>query len=463
MNITGQLSLLTSSQIELLRKRSTDNFRLGQYHSLDEILANLKVDVIIEPGIPVRQIPQSLKDAEKYWSNEVERLGKLSHDENCEEDYMKAIHNRNSIKEEISAWSLMCLRGLYDPANNVIKLFPEEMHQEYNNTCMDELLVSTLAHETMHAYFNRPRHDKFPYVITVEEPLAEFGMLLYLHDTRSSYYQWAYEDVSSKRTCYKFGARLMDQYLVEKKPSLTRKYLTSYKVKLDWYAMPTITKNGGIIMPQKGGNSTPVMIDGDLINPIWTDCFDYPPRFFFDSATGTLGLDGRWENYSLEGFLYERFGSPYNTNFQNVYIGAHFYERHCYFFYNFFNGVPIYFSPYHKTYKSINGIPFKKNENTPALEKLGDDLYLLWRNRKCGIIDAKLNQIIPFKYDWISERDRNGLFMVGLDKKYGVINIQDQVQVPIIYEHIGGKSDGSYQVRENGHEILVDKSGHPID
>ena len=94
---------------------------------------------------------------------------------------------------------------------------------------MGELLVSTLAHEAMHAYFNRPGHETFPYIYYVEEPLAEFGMLLYLHETKSKFYKWAYDDVKSKTTCYKYGANLMDQCLYEGTPSLTRDYLEAYR------------------------------------------------------------------------------------------------------------------------------------------------------------------------------------------------------------------------------------------
>ena len=66
------------------------------------------------------------------------------------------------------------------------------MKDEYGGQTMKELLASTLAHEAMHAYFDRQGHDRFPYVIRVEEPLAEFGMLLYLHETKQRhYFHWA--------------------------------------------------------------------------------------------------------------------------------------------------------------------------------------------------------------------------------------------------------------------------------
>ena len=103
----------------------------------------------------------------------------------------------------------MRLLGLYDSQQNIIKLFPEAM-ADADASKMDEYLLSTLAHEVMHAYFNRPGHEKYPYAMFVEEPLAEFGMLLYLWRTHSPYYDWAHENVRSKKCCYRFGAAIME-------------------------------------------------------------------------------------------------------------------------------------------------------------------------------------------------------------------------------------------------------------
>ena len=90
-----------------------------------------------------------------------------------------------------------------------------------------EYLVTTFVHEAMHAYFDRHPRELFPYVATVEEPLAEFGMLLFLKETNNNYYKRAYDNVVSKETCYRYGAALMDRY--EKGDSQIRQDLESYK------------------------------------------------------------------------------------------------------------------------------------------------------------------------------------------------------------------------------------------
>ena len=93
-------------------------------------------------------------------------------------------------------------------------------------------LVTTFVHEAMHAYFNRHHHELFPYVATVEEPLAEFGMLLFLKekDFKDPDFDWAYDEVKNKKTCYRYGAAMMDFYL-NGDPQI-RKDLDNYKRKI---------------------------------------------------------------------------------------------------------------------------------------------------------------------------------------------------------------------------------------
>lgn len=197
--IQDPLILLTKEVKFLLQACLLLPFSLGNYESLDDILNDLGVRIIIEPGKPKRTIPPELQP------------------------------------EDIEGWLAMKLRGLYCPDEKVIKLFPENMKEEYEGKCMYELLVSTLAHEAMHAYFDRPQDNKaLPYIISVEEPLAEFGMLVFLYENRL-FYHWAQKDVCSKRTVYRYGYALMSQHLAELRDSSdthTRRDLERYKRRL---------------------------------------------------------------------------------------------------------------------------------------------------------------------------------------------------------------------------------------
>lgn len=268
MKLIDTYSLLTPHQHHLLASSASQAFNIGGYKSLDDILTSLNVDVIIEPGIVPRSGPSDLDAIENYWQEEVSRIKRESQKDRSNIDILeldKAQGKVNTIQRERKALSnMMPLRGLYEP-KNVIKLFPEEMGNEYGGKCMDELLVSTLAHETMHAYFNRPGHDKFPYLMCVEEPLAEFGMLLYLYETKSDYYKWAYDDVNNKKTCYEYGVDLMNQHLKESPKSSIFCYLEEYKIDLEYYQMPDFV-GGTIVMPQGGGfNQMPVFVGGTIV------------------------------------------------------------------------------------------------------------------------------------------------------------------------------------------------------
>ena len=187
MNIIDQNALLTSEQKDLLRENANKAYSFGGFISLDDIVTRLKVDVIIEQGTPIRCVDDYYEKAIDYWRKVYNQLAERARlDESLWNECQKAERKLGRLYSERQAHSSMILLGLYDSQKNVIKLFPEAMAKA-DASKMDEYLVSTFAHEVMHAYFNRPGHDKYPYAMFVEEPLAEFGMLLYLHETHSTY------------------------------------------------------------------------------------------------------------------------------------------------------------------------------------------------------------------------------------------------------------------------------------
>ena len=316
MKIIDDHSLLSQQQIDLLKQCAAIPFSLGAFGSIDDMLTTLKVDVIIEPGIITRSIPRELEEAQNYWNAQKSQaddyIEEIEHN-NIEE----IVHNLWIINQNIEVWQKMPLRGLYDPKKNQIKLFPEELQQEYGGQKMDELLVSTLVHEAMHAYFNRPQHKCYPYAIFVEEPLAEYGMLLYLHETKSIYYNWAYDDVSSKNTCYKYGAVMMDQYLSGN--TTLREYLESYKILIDKYAIPSVRSNT-IVLPKHGVPSS-IVLEGKKVSPKWCELL-----YFYDKQTKTLGFDGDWRGIDLRFFMHMRLMHmrlPFDE-LENIYIAEGF-------------------------------------------------------------------------------------------------------------------------------------------
>ena len=356
MNITDKTPLLTSAQKSLLEQYVHKPFMLGGYMSLDDILTKLKVDVFIEPGVPTRSVENYYDEAIDYWKKVLEQLReRMREDESLEDVYKKISGRLDRLYSGKKTHSSMVFLGQYDSRKNIIILYPEAMAAA-DAIKLDEYLVSTFAHEVMHAYFDRPEHKDFPYALFVEEPLAEFGMLLYLHETHSPYFDWAHDNVSGKNNCYHYGANIMDQYLDG--DYFFRKCLEEYKIAVSEYEMLDITK-GRISMPEDGGF---VNVNGQTLTVKWTPIAQIPRTFFWDETTKTLGLDGDWSGYirsdldHLIGltFKYPPYHRFFRDNIQNVYLGKHFIGR------NPFRDIPVFVSPQNEDIASINGVLVRK-------------------------------------------------------------------------------------------------------
>ena len=220
-------NILVDPEKDAIIKAALASFTFGEFASLDDMLYKLRVKLVISPDTPKRIVPSGISEWVLYWENELQRLEKVLGPEYKNIQFYKdALKELEKAKKEVDAWSAMALRGRYDRFQKEIILFPNNMPGQDRK----EYLVTTFVHEAMHAYFDRHPRELFPYVATVEEPLAEFGMLLFLKETNNNYYKWAYDNVVSKETCYRYGAALMDRY--EKGDNQIRQDLESYKRKV---------------------------------------------------------------------------------------------------------------------------------------------------------------------------------------------------------------------------------------
>ena len=226
--------LLEKEEILFLQACTLLPFKIGSFSSIDDLLGKLGVCIQIAPGIENHVVPSELLQERDYWEKELEKWKEDRPEYNEIRDILK------KIGDEIRAWQDFPKRGEYLREDKIIKLYPKEMREEYDRDggktpglSMYSLLVSTLAHESMHAYFDRTVRHSLPYVGRVEEPLAEFGMLLYLYETNQQYiFNWARNDVRSKRTYYRYGDALMSLHLDTMDAngdSLTRRDLERYK------------------------------------------------------------------------------------------------------------------------------------------------------------------------------------------------------------------------------------------
>ena len=226
--------LLTKEETLLLQACTLLPFKIGSFSSIDDLLGKLGVCIQIAPGIKNHVVPSEILKENDYWEKELKKWKEDS------PEYKEIWDILKKIGDEISAWEEFQIRGEYLRDDKIIKLYPEEMQMERDRDgrktpglSMYSLLVSTLAHESMHAYFDRTVRHSLPYVGRVEEPLAEFGMLLYLYETNQKYiFNWARNDVRSKRTYYRYGDALMSLHLATEDAdgySLTRRDLERYK------------------------------------------------------------------------------------------------------------------------------------------------------------------------------------------------------------------------------------------
>ena len=203
------------------------SFNLDGYNSIRNIIEKLNISIKIECGIKYHKNREDVDHAKKYWESVRERLRRLAEKD---QSYYEKLQKVEKILNEIEGWADSPIRGYYDSYNKEIVIYPKEMEKEYDGKKMDELLVSTFIHETMHAFFERPGHNSFPYLPLLEEPLAEFGMLLLLKAfNKANYYDWAYNDVKNKNSFYKYGADLMDKYSNDGEPSYIRSYFEGFK------------------------------------------------------------------------------------------------------------------------------------------------------------------------------------------------------------------------------------------
>lgn len=253
INIVDKNKLLNPTQLDLLQDAVSLNFNLGGFTSLADILNTIGVEVHIRRGgielFEESSLAHFFDEAEKYWRE------RLYHNDQEAKKKIEEIEEERRTRREIDENHtlddskhrprkyILRYRGKYIREKKIIVLYPEVMKSEPDGLkYFEELLVSTLAHEAMHAYFDRPGHNHYPYAYFVEEPMAEFGMLVYLKETAmygtGKMFSWAENDVLKQRSCYRYGAWLFDQYC-DWNYGL-RDFLEEYKYAIEKYAMPDI-------------------------------------------------------------------------------------------------------------------------------------------------------------------------------------------------------------------------------
>ncbi len=446
MMVIENHELLGEENCELLSSISATPFAFGGLASLRDIIDGCRVDVEARKGVDNCSIPKELLDLKNYWKE------KLDECRERDSGYREISRRYEEICKEIFEWGEMLKLGEYISSEKKIVLYPDAMRQ-CDMVHFDQLLVSTFVHEAMHAYFDRDGHEMYPYIPFIEEPLAEFGMLLFLKESGHKFYGWAYDNVRNKKTCYRFGAALMDRHIKEGQNSTIRQFLDRYKVYVAERPMcPTENVDGSIIVdaPQCGkNNANPV-----VVLPNWQNVFNYPPRYFYDTATNTFGLDGTWRRHN---WLNVRYDFDFDFDFiidihhhcPYIYLGEHFDCDHPYDLNEILSYGKFIISSQNAKFKAINGIPVLKSNNKPFLHRCGNDCYEVCRNGKWGAVDGDLNGVIPFKYDYIGLFNEHGFCQVEVSGKCGFVDKQGKEIVPVLYDNINNFQNGFATMKDS--------------
>lgn len=96
---------------------------------------------------------------------------------------------------------------------------------------------------------------------------------------------------------------------------------------------------------------------------------------------------------------------------------------------------------------------------------LYDTYFLVGKQHKKGIINSNNEVIVPFIYDRLDETDTDSnKFIAEMNGKNGIIDINGEVIVPFIYDEIYQSyiSENIFMPRINGKYGIIDTNGNPF-
>ena len=82
---------------------------------------------------------------------------------------------------------------------------------------------------------------------------------------------------------------------------------------------------------------------------------------------------------------------------------------------------------------------------------------------KAGILSAELKKIVPFEYDFLEIRyNDDSTIVVGKDNKYGVINLNNEILVPLIYDGIRSQFKDGYIVKVDKKQVVINNQNEIV-
>lgn len=102
-------------------------------------------------------------------------------------------------------------------------------------------------------------------------------------------------------------------------------------------------------------------------------------------------------------------------------------------------------------------------EVIPHIYEKADCFYMGYAavvlNGKTGLIDLKGIQIIPCEFDNDLLYFENNLALIKKDGKFGYIDVNADIIIPIIYDEAEDFSNGKAKVKRDDTWLLIDKTG----
>ena len=119
---------LPDPEIVAIIKAALESFTFGGFTSLNNMLSELEVKLVISPDTPKRIVPSGISEWVLYWENELQRLEKVLGPEYKNIQFYKdALKELEKAQKEVNAWSAMALLGRYDRFQKEIILYPNNM------------------------------------------------------------------------------------------------------------------------------------------------------------------------------------------------------------------------------------------------------------------------------------------------------------------------------------------------
>ena len=89
-------------------------------------------------------------------------------------------------------------------------------------------------------------------------------------------------------------------------------------------------------------------------------------------------------------------------------------------------------------------------------------VFIVQKETKYGMLDAKLQTILPFEYDKILSNKNTNRFVVSKNKKHGFVDEKGNVVIDLMYDEAESFSEGLAAVVKNDKWGFIDENGNTI-